>query len=125
MTHQPENLVYHDNAWYIVGEAVSSNAAQHLRVGDGLQDRIAFHLMKGKDTGFVIPPERQIDVGLSIRKFCKWSSTAQQTANLVSEIVCNLLHQRVVTQPGQDIDDRIDRRCDVRRDSGHVGVEPL
>jgi hypothetical protein len=70
MAHQTVDLIDGDDARLLVDQTVTPNGAQHLRVGERLQDRIAFQFVEGKharlDSG--APAARQVDVGRAVEE---------------------------------------------------------
>jgi len=68
MTHQAIDLIDGNDARLLVDQAVTPNRAQDLRVGECLQDRIAFQFMKAENTWADPIPSaaRQVDVGCAV-----------------------------------------------------------
>jgi len=70
MTHQAIDLVNRDDARLLVDQAVTPNRAQDLRVGERLQDRIAFQFVEGENTRAdpLSSTARQVDISCAIEE---------------------------------------------------------
>ena len=70
MTHETVHLVHRNDAGLVINEAVTPDGTQHLSVGQGLQDGIAFQLMKAEDARLNALPVAtgEIDIGRAVEK---------------------------------------------------------
>jgi hypothetical protein len=50
MAHQAIDLIHRDDARLFVNQAVAPDSTQDLRIGQRLQDRIAFEFVEAEDT---------------------------------------------------------------------------
>jgi hypothetical protein len=50
MTHETVDLIHRDDAGLLINEAVTPDGTQHLRIGQCLQDRVAFQFVEAEHT---------------------------------------------------------------------------
>jgi hypothetical protein len=125
VTHQAVDLIDGDDARRLVRQTVAADGGEYLRVGDGLQDRVAFHLVEAEHARRHFPAKRQIHVGRTVQERRKWTRAATQTRNFIGKVAGNLPILCLVAHAGQHIAHQIGSRGEVGRNRRQISIATI
>jgi len=123
MPHQAVDLIHRNNTWLLINQAVAANGAQHLRIGQCLQDGITFEIVKTEHTRSDPVPAAacEVNVGGAIEKGCPRPAAGAKSRDFIGEVFGNFLNRGFIAQAAQHIADYITGRGDVRRNTHKIG----
>ena len=122
MAHQAVDLIDGDDARLLVDQAVAADGAQDLRVGQRLQDRIAFQFVERENARLIQsrPPRVRSMLVVPLRNDDHGPDPVHSPAISSARSRAMDLHGGLVAQTRQHITDRLTGRREIGRDSAQI-----